>query len=121
MADTLLLPIERALTLGQTTMSATNSETLWSFIARTNSYSLVTGRPLMIRGIRGLLTAGAGATARMVAYRRSPDVLEFHMPMAHKFLPVWQNGPTNFLVPGIFRIGGIEFKRPASVRYADGF
>lgn len=120
MADTLLLPIERALTLGQTTMPNT-TETVWSFIARTNSYTLVTGRPLMIRGILGLIAAGAGATARMVAYRRDPAVLEFHMPMAHKFLPVWQNGPTNFLVPGIFRLGGIEFKRPASVRYADGF
>jgi len=57
----------------------------------------------------------------MVAYRRDPAVLEFHMPMPHRFMPVWQNGPINFLIPGIFRIGGIEIKRPAAIRYADGF
>ena len=119
-ADTLLLPIERLLTLGQTVMPNT-TETLLSFVTRTNSYTLATGRPLMIRGERRLLTAGASSTARMVAYRRDPAVLEFHMPMPHRFMPVWQNGPINFLIPGIFRIGGIEIKRPAAIRYADGF
>jgi hypothetical protein len=119
-ADTLLLPIERLLYLGQTFMPNT-TETLLSFVQRTNRYTHETGRPRNVRGERRLLTAGAGATARMVAYRRDPDVLEFHMPMPHRFFPVWQNGPMNFLVPGIFRIGGIEIKRPAAIRYADGF
>jgi len=119
-ADTLLLPIDRLLYLGQTVMPNT-TETLLSFVTRTNSYTLATGRPLMIRGERRLLTAGASSTARMVAYRRDPAVLEFHMPMPHRFMPVWQNGPINFLIPGIFRIGGIEIKRPAAIRYADGF
>lgn len=120
MADTLLLPIERLLTLGQMVMPNT-TETVLSFIQRTNSYTLTTGRALTIRGERRLITAGTGSTARMVAYRRDPAILEFHLPMPHRFMPVWHNGPMNFLIPGIFRIGGMEFKRPASVRYADSF
>ena len=121
MADTLLLPIERLLYLGQRTMSDTNSETVLSFIARTNAYTMTTGRPLTIRGVRELITLGAGDTARMVAYRRDPAIVEFYLPMPHRFLPVWQNGPLNFLVPGIFRLGGVDIKRPAAFRYADGF
>jgi hypothetical protein len=42
------------------------------------------------------------------------------MPMPHHFLPVWQDGPMDFLVPGIFRLGGIEIRRAAVFRYADG-
>jgi hypothetical protein len=57
----------------------------------------------------------------MVLYRRDPSVLSFYLPMPHRFMPVWQNGPLNFLVPGIFRVGGVEIRRPYSVRYQDGF
>lgn len=120
MADTLLLPIDSILSIGQTVMPNT-TETILSFIGRTNAYTMTTGRPLTIRGVRELATLGAGGTRRLVAYRRDPAVVEFHLPMPHRFLPVWQNGPLNFLVPGIFRVGQAEIKRPASIRYADGF
>ena len=121
MADTLLLPIASYLTLGQTRVAADTTDTVLAFLQRTNAYTMVTGKPLTIRGVRRLETMGAGGLARMVAYRRDPSVVEFHYPMPHRFMPVWQNGPINFLVPGIFRIGGCEFKRPSAIRYADGF
>jgi hypothetical protein len=121
MADTLLLPVDSFLYLGQRRVDPTMPETIVNFLQRSNAFSLVTGRPLTIRGVNRLETQGAGATRRMVAYRRDPSVVEFHNPMPHRFLPLWQNGPLNFLTPGIFRIGGCEFKRPASIRYADGF
>lgn len=121
MADTLLLPIERLLYISQRRLDATSQETILGFLQRTNSYTVVTGRPLMIRGVRELITLGAGATARMVAYRRDPGVLEFYLPMPHRFMPVWHNGPLNFLIPGIFRLGGVDIRRPAAIRYADGF
>lgn len=120
MADTLLLPISQLLDIGQRTMDATRDETILSFIKRTNAYTMVTGRELTIRGLRELEGIGAGGTDRMVAYRRSPDIVEFYLPMPHKFLPVWQNGPMNFLVPGIFRLGQVDIKRPSAVRYGDG-
>jgi hypothetical protein len=43
-----------------------------------------------------------------------------HIPMIHRFLPVWQTGPITFDIPGIFRLGGLEIRRPGSVRYVDG-
>ena len=120
MANTLLLPIDRMLSISQRRLDATSDQTILSFLARTNSYTVVTGQPLLIRGVRDLETKGAGGTARMVAYNRDPRVLSFFLPMAHRFLPVWQNGPLNYLVPGIFRTGGTEVRRPLAVRYADG-
>ena len=79
-----------------------------------------TGRPITLAGVRGLETAGVGGISRMVAYRRDPQVLKMSIPMRHKFLPVWQRGPLVFHVPGIFRIGGIEIRMPAAMRYLDG-
>lgn len=121
LADTLLISPERMSYLNRRTVSDTNSETLLSFIKRTNIYTMTTGQQLTIRAVRWLSTLGAGATQRMVAYKRTPRTLAFHLPMPHRFLPVWQNGPMNFLVPGIFRTGGTEIRRPGAVRYADGF
>ena len=121
MANTLLLPINAMLYIATQTLTATNSETILSFVQRTNSYTVVTGQPLLIRGVRDLETKGAGGVGRMVAYNRNPRVLSFFLPMPHRFLPVWQNGPLNFAIPGIFRTGGLEIRRPAAIRYADGF
>lgn len=121
LADTLLISPERMAYLNTRTVSDTNSETLLTFIKRTNIYTMITGQELTIRAVRFLSTLGAGGTQRMVAYKRNPRTLTFHLPMPHKFLPVWQNGPMNFMVPGIFRTGGTEIRRPGAIRYADGF
>ena len=75
----------------------------------------------MIRGVFGHLdTAGASSSKRMVAYRRSPEVVKMHIPMPFRFLPAWQTGPLRFDVPGIFRVGGVDIRRPKAVRYLDG-
>lgn len=120
MGDTVLLPFNVLAWLGATPMSDTNSETLLSYIQRNNFYTQQTGRPLMIRGVLGLDTAGASSTRRMAAYRNSEDVVKLHLPMPHRFLPVYQDGPTNFEVPGIFRTGGVDVTRPGAFRYLDG-
>jgi hypothetical protein len=118
MADTILLPIASFnILLGKRVPDT--QITVMDFINRANVYTASTGRPLLIKGVRGLETAGVGSTGRMVAYRRDPDVLKMHIPMTHRFLPVWQTGPLIFDVPGIFRLGGLEIRRPASVRYLD--
>jgi hypothetical protein len=56
----------------------------------------------------------------MVAYRRDPSVVKMYMPMPFRFLPVWQTGPIIFEVPGIFRLGGVDVRRPKAMRYVDG-
>jgi hypothetical protein len=118
LADTLLLPKSVSQHLAKP-MPGTTMPVL-EYIMKYNTYTIQTGRPLTIRFIRGLDTAGAGSTKRMVAYRRDPQVLKLHIPMPHRFLPVFQDGPLSFTVPGVFRLGGLDIRRPKEVRYADG-
>lgn len=120
MADTLLLPYSTISYLSATPMSSTNSETIMAYILRNNIYTQMTGQQLTIRGVLGLDTAGAGSTKRMVAYANRQDVVKLHLPMPHRFLPVYQDGPTSFQIPGIFRTGGVEVLRPGAFRYLDG-
>lgn len=120
-ADTLLMPYSVMLDLSTRRIDAVNQTTILEWIERNNIYTRTTGQPLTIRGVFGYLdTAGAGGTKRLVAYRRSPDVLKMHIPMPFRFLPAWQTGPMRFDVPGIFRLGGVDIRRPKAVRYLDG-
>jgi len=119
MADTLLLPYAK-LNLLATNRLGDTQMTILEFLRRNNTYTAMTGQELTIRAVRGLETAGAAGVARMVAYRRNPQVLKLHIPMPHRFLPVYQDGPLNFVVPGVFRLGGLDIRRPKEVRYGDG-
>jgi hypothetical protein len=119
LADTVLLPDAVLTYLAQTRLSGIEGNLL-SWIQKYNVYTLQTNQPLTIRAVRGLESAGSGGVGRMVAYRRDPQVIKFHLPMPHRFLPVWQTGPLVFDVPGIFRLGGVEVRRPGAIRYADG-
>lgn len=120
MADTLLIPYSRLLTISTMRIDQYNTQTVLDWMAQNNIYTRQTGNPLLIRGVFGLDTIGAGTTPRLVAYRRSPDVVTLYMPMPFQFLPVWQQGPMKFEVPGIFRISGVEARRTAAMRYMDG-
>jgi hypothetical protein len=118
-ADTVLLPPGVLVGLAGR-MFQNQPMTLLEWIKQYNVLTVQTGRPLTLAGVRGLETAGLGGISRMVAYRRDPAVLKMWIPMRHKFLPVWQRGPMVFDVPGIFRIGGVEIRMPAAMRYLDG-
>lgn len=120
MADTILLPIEALTYLSQTPYSATTMETVLSFVQRTNIYTLTTGRPLTIRGLRDLGIAGGSSTGRLVAYKNDENDVKLHLPMPHRFLPIWQSGPMQWDVPGIFRTGGVELMSTKAFRYVDG-
>jgi len=118
-ADTILLP--PAVLVGMAgRIIEYSSMTLLDWIKQYNVLTVQTGRQVTIAGVRGLETAGLGGITRMVAYRRDPSVLKMWIPMPHRFLPVWQRGPLVFDVPGIFRLGGIEIRMPAAMRYLDG-
>ena len=120
LSDTLLLSIGRFNYLATTPRSDNSDETIMEFLLRSNVVTVTTGRPLKIRAVRGLETAGAATTERMIAYRNEKSVLKLHLPMPHRFLPAYQSGPLIFNVPGIFRTGGTEIRRKAAVRYLDG-
>jgi hypothetical protein len=123
MADTVLLPVAEMSRLAGTRMSTTGGTdtNVLEWLRRYNIYSQITGQPLKIVGVRGLENAGVGGDkGRMVVYRRDPQVLKMHIPMPHRFMPVWQTGPITYDIPGIFRLGGLEIRRPGAVRYVDG-
>lgn len=119
MADTILLPVA-CLTLISTKRIPNTAMSVLDYLRTKNVYTQITGQALTIRGVRGLETAGQGGSGRMVAYRRDPSVIKMHIPMTHRFLPIWQTGPLVFDIPGIFRVAGLEIRRPKAVRYVDG-
>ena len=120
MADTVLLPVAQLDYIATVARTATSDVTILEHLRRNNTYTAITGAPLTIRAVRGLEDAGTGNTGRMVAYRRDPQVVKLHLPMPHQFQAPWQSGPLMFEVPGIFRTGGVEIRRPKAFRYADG-
>lgn len=118
-ADTLLLSQDRYAHIATRRLDPTSTVTILEHIQRVNIYTIRTGRPLTIRAVFGLETAGAGSTQRMVAYRRTPDVVKMHVPMPLRWLQAEQR-LLKFEVPGIFRTGGVEVRRPGAMRYLDG-
>lgn len=119
LADTLLLSYEKLNYLATTGFDSKEG-TLLSWLQKYNVYTQMTGQPLRIRAIRGLSTAGGSSTQRMIAYRRSPEVLKMHIPLPLFWLPVFQPNPLRFEVPGLFRIGGLDIRLPKEVHYVDG-
>ncbi|MBL4768270.1 MAG: DUF2184 domain-containing protein [Rhodobacteraceae bacterium] len=118
LADTLILPIERLQQIASLRLTDTGDDVL-KYFKRSNVYTAQTGQELTIIGKRGLLAKGAGATARMVGYRRAPDVLKLHIPMVHRFFPIQVEG-FQFTIPGMFRLGGLDIRLPKAVTYGDG-
>lgn len=119
-ADTLLLPWSKYLLLATRKMSDQSDMTILQWFLANNVYTVQTGQPLTVRGVRGLDTAGVGGTTRLVAYRNDPQVLKLHMPMPHRFLPAWQSGPLRWDIPGVMRLGGLDVRLPKEVVYLDG-
>ncbi|MBK8199227.1 MAG: DUF2184 domain-containing protein [Acidobacteria bacterium] len=117
-ADTLLMPLSTFTHISTRRLTDSNM-TVLAFIKANNVYTALTGKPLDIRGLTDLETIASGAK-RMIAYRRSPEVLKFHLPMPHQFLPPQVAG-LNVVVPGVMRMGGTNIRRPKAVRYATGF
>lgn len=122
-ADTILLPPRAIQVLASTVVPDTGGLTILAFISTTNVYTVSTGRPLTIRAELSLETASTETVVgggRLVAYKNDPGYVKLNLPMPHRFLPVYQDGPLNFAVPGIFRTGGIELLTTATFYYLDG-
>lgn len=119
-ADTVLLSPGRLNILATRKLSDSGGMTILEWIRRNNTYTAMTNRPLTIGVLRGLETAGSGGVQRMIAYRRSPDVLKAHIPMPHRFLGIFQDGPLHWVNPGVFRFGGLDIRKKKEVRYMDG-
>lgn len=122
-ADTILMPVEAYNLIASTPFNALGNDTILTWLLRTNVYTLATGRPLTIRAVPFLRTASTQTVVgggRMVAYKNDENYVKLNLPMPHQFLPVYQDGPLNFQIPGIFRTGGIELMTTATFYYLDG-
>lgn len=122
-ADTILLPVEAYNLIASTPFNALGADTILSWLLRTNNYTLTTGRPLTIRALPQLRTASTETVTgggRLVAYKNDENYVKLNLPMPHRFLNVYQSGPLQWQVPGIFRTGGLEFMTNATMAYIDG-
>jgi hypothetical protein len=119
MSDVVLLPFSAMAQIAMAQLPATSMNIL-QWIKQNNIVTQQTGQQIEIRAVRGLDTGGVSGNGRIVAYKRDPEIIKMHVPMPHRFLPVWQRGPLVYDVPGIFRVGGLEIRRPATMRYVDG-
>ena len=118
--NTIALPVSAYTQIASQYVGDNAQRTILEYIRENNVYTAVTGQPLMITTIRGLENAGSSNTGRMIAYSRDPDVLKLHLPMPYRFFPPMQTGPMMFQIPGAFRLGGLEIRRPKAILYVDG-
>jgi hypothetical protein len=117
-ANALLLPTAKFLFLNNTQLTNTG-DSLLTFIKKNNSYTAITNQPLDIRPSRELATAGSGSTARMIAYEKSPDNMEFFLPGMFEFLPPFATSSMSWRVDGVMNVGQLEIYRPKTVSYRD--
>lgn len=116
-ADTVILPYTLYTKLSSLIM-ADGRMTALEFITQFN-IAATQGRAVKILADAGLESVAAGNKARIVAYRRAPDVVELSLPMPHQFLGVHQAGPLRWEVPGVFRLAGVNVVRSRDFGYLD--
>lgn len=124
--NTILLPPLAYQYIAVTPFGVTSpNDTILQWFMRNNIYTTRTGQPVVIRELPALANAATltspnvAGQGRAIGYRNSPDALELPMPMAYRFLDVHQDGPLQWAVPGIGRVGQLVEIRQA-VRYLDG-
>lgn len=115
-ADTLVLPVTSYNYIA-TTPLGDGGATILSFLLANNA----AGPGLRILKSRELETAGTSTSTRMVAYENNPQVLRFHLPGPHQFLPAFQKSSMVYEVAGIMNVGGCEVRLPKGMVYRDSF
>lgn len=118
MADTVLLA-DDSYNLLATKRLGDTEQTVLEWLRTNNVYTASSGKPLTIRAVRQLRTAGAGGTRRMLVYRNDPDVVRIKLPLPLQFFPT-QNELFVFRRPALARTGGVNLRRPGAFRYSDG-
>lgn len=119
-ADTLALPPEAYRVIATKRLGAGDGmQTVLEYIRKNNIYTAETGQPLTILPVRELAAASSDGGGRMVAYRRDPEVLRFHLPMPRRVLQPRQKSLMGYETGIIARTGGTEIRLPKAMAYAD--
>lgn len=111
--DTLLLPLAQYNYIASTARSANSDTTILNYFLANNPYIK------NVEWVNELLGAGASTTDRLVAYRRSPDVLTLEIPSDFEQLEL-QVRNLEYKVPCMQRIGGVLIYYPLAIAYGDG-
>ncbi|MGI3128621.1 major capsid family protein [Nitratireductor sp. PBL-C9] len=124
--NTILLPPLAYQYIATTPYGVTSPDkTILQYFEANNIYTSRTGQPVVVReqpflaGAATLDTPNLAGQGRAVGYRNSPDALELPMPMTYRFLDVHQDGPLQWAIPGIGRVGQLVQIRD-TIRYVDG-
>lgn len=122
MADTVRLPLATLDLLGSRMLNDYSTITLLQHILENNVYTRTTGKPLDVRVVNALGDdARTGATnGRMAVYKKDPRVLKLHIPMPYRLYPPHRINAFTWQMPAKFRVGGLDVKHKAGIRYLDG-
>lgn len=112
-ADTLVVPIAQYGQIASTPITSTATRTILDFFLGSNPWIKNVEYWFRLQG------AGAGATDRVVAYRKDPDALMLVIPQEFEQFPPTQDG-LEFQIACHARIGGVTLFYPLSMAYGDG-
>ena len=108
----MLIPINEYTLIASTTRSSTSDTTILQYFLTNNPFIK------SVEWLEEAKTAGAGATPRIVVYKRDPDYLTLEIPQDFEQFPPQEKGLA-FKVPVHQRIGGVLIYYPLSMAYAD--
>lgn len=111
--DTLLLPLSQYNYVASTARSANSDTTILNYFLQNNPYVK------QVEWVNELATAGASSSARMFAYRRSPDVLTMEVPSDFEQLEL-EIRNLEYKVPCMERFAGVLIYYPLALAYGDG-
>lgn len=111
--DTVLLPEVQYTIAAQTPIGDNSDKTILNFFLSSNPW---------IRAVESwhyLSTAGAGSTARLMAYRRDPSKVKLRNPHGYEQLPPQLEG-LEYIVNCHMSTAGVNFYKPLSAYCLDG-
>lgn len=114
----LVPPSNYVLLLQPLAIGGVNYNSIAEYISRNSLCMEQNGVPLEIRPVKWLTTAGAGSTARMVAYTREYDKVRF--PMTTMLNTPIENRGIYKLTNYYARLGSVEVVYPETILYRDG-
>ena len=119
-ADTVRMPPDAFRAVATKRMGAGDGfMTVLEYMRRNNIYTAETGLPLDIAPLREARNASQDGGGRLVAYRKDPEVVRFHLPMPRRVLAPRQKSIMGFETGIIARTGGTEIRLPGAVAYLD--
>lgn len=117
--STILLPPSLLAVLSAMPMGADAQQTVLTYIEKNNIYTHHTGVNLSIKSCRYLEhfpDTPSTESRRMIAYTPTNDVLVYHIPKPLEFYAPQLKAYT-FIVPGDYKLGGVEIRKPLTMKF----